>query len=68
MSIISKKEDTPTKFTIVDCVFVQDNKIYDIFEGTVTIPQTTKNKYYTFTLVEDSLVSQCGTIRSIVCK
>ena len=35
---------------------MQDNKTYDILEGTVTMPRTTQNIYYTVTLVDDSLV------------
>ena len=30
--------------------------MYDISEGTVTMPPTTQNKYYTITLVDDSSV------------
>ena len=56
MSVLSRKDDTPTKFSIGDCVFMQDNKTYDILEGTVTMPPTTQNKYYNITLVDDSSV------------
>ena len=41
MSVLSGKDDTPTKFSICERVFVQDNKTYDILEGTVTMPPTT---------------------------
>ena len=41
MSVLSGKDDTPTKCNIGDCVFMQDNQTYDILEGTVTIPPTT---------------------------
>ena len=54
MSVLSTKGDTPTKFSIGERVFMQDNKTYDILEGTVTMPPTTLNKYYTITLVDDS--------------
>ena len=56
MSVLSGKDDTRTKFNIGDCVFVQDNKIYDILEGRVTMPSTIMNKYYIVTLGNDSLV------------
>ena len=56
MSLLSGKDDTPTKFSIGERVFMQDKKMYDILEGTVTMPPTTQNKYYTVTLVDDSLV------------
>ena len=56
ISILSGKDDTPTKFSIGERVFMQDNKTYDILEGTVTMPPTTQNKYYTVTLVDDSSV------------
>ena len=32
ISILSGKDNTPTKFNICDCVFVQDNQMYDILE------------------------------------
>ena len=35
---------------------MQDNQTYDVFEGTVTIPTTTQNKYYTIMLIDDSSV------------
>ena len=56
MSVLSGNDDTPTKFSIGDCVFMQDNKTYDILEGTVMMPPTTQNKYYTITLIDDSSV------------
>ena len=56
MSVLSEKDDTPTKFSIGERVFMLDNKTYDILEGTVTMPPTIQNKYYTITLVDDSLV------------
>ena len=56
MPVLSGKDDTPTKFSIGELIFMQDNKMYDILEGTVTMPPTTQNKYYTVTLVDDSLV------------
>ena len=56
MSVLSGKDDTPTKFRIGNRVFMQDNKAYDILEGTVTMPPTIQNKYYTITLVDDSSV------------
>ena len=54
MSILFGKDDTLTKFSIGERVFMQDNKTYDILEGTVMMPLTTQNKYYTVTLVDDS--------------
>ena len=56
MSVLSRKDDTPTKFSIGDRVFMQDNKTYNILEGTVTMPPTTQNKYSTITLVDDSSI------------
>ena len=56
MFVLSGRDDTLTKFYIGDCVFVQDNKTYNILEGTATISLTTLNKHYTVTLVDDSLV------------
>ena len=41
---------------LVIVFFMQENQTYDILEGTVTIPPTTQNKYYTVTLVDDSFV------------
>ena len=41
MSVLSPKDDTPTKFSIDERVFMQDNKIYDILEGMVMMPPTT---------------------------
>ena len=43
-------------FSIGDRVFVQDNQMYDILKGTVTMPPTTYNKYHTITLVNDSSI------------
>ena len=45
-SVLSDKSDGPTKFKIGDRVFVQDSTTYDIMEATVTMPPTTKSKYY----------------------
>ena len=56
MSVLSGKDDTPTEFNIGDRVFMQDNQTYDILEGTVTMPPTTQNKYYTIMLVSDSSI------------
>ena len=56
MSVLSGKDDTPTKFSICERAFMQDNKMYDILEGTLTMPPTKQTKYYTVTLVDDSLV------------
>ena len=56
MSKLSGKDDTPAKFNIGDCVFVQDNQTSDILEGMVTMSPTTQNKYFTITLVDDSFV------------
>ena len=53
MSVLFGKNDTPTKFNFGDCVFMQDNQTYGILEGTVTMPPTTQNKYYTITLGND---------------
>ena len=53
MSVLSGKDDTPTKFSIGDRFFMQDNKTYDILEGTVTMSPTTQNKYYTITLINN---------------
>ena len=56
MSLLSRKNDTPTKFNIGDRFFMQDNKKYDELEGKVKMPSTTQNKYYTITLVDDCSV------------
>ena len=56
MSVLSGKDDTPTKFNIGDRVFMQDNQMYDILEGTVMMSPTTQNKKYTITLVHDSSI------------
>ena len=56
MSVLSGKGDPPTKFSIGDRVFMQDNKTYDILLGMVTMSPTTQNKYYTIMLVNDSSV------------
>ena len=53
-SVLSDKPDGPTKFEIGDKVFVQDSTTYDIMEATVTMPPTTKSKYYTVLLTDDS--------------
>ena len=55
-SVLSEKFDAPTKFTIGEKVFVQDSGIYDILEGTVMMPQTTKSKFYTTKFSDDSLI------------
>ena len=52
-SVLSEKSDTPMKFSIGDKVFVQDNDTYDILEGTVVMPPTTKSKFYTIKLSDD---------------
>ena len=56
MSVLSGKDDTPTKFSNDERVFMQDNTTYNVLEGTVRMPPTTQNKYYIFTLVDDSTV------------
>ena len=56
MSVLSGKDNTPTKFSIGDRVFMQDNKTYDILKGTVTTSTTTQNKCYTITLIDDPSV------------
>ena len=43
MSVLSGKDDTPTKFNIGDHISLQDNQMYDILEGTMTMPPTTLN-------------------------
>ena len=53
-SVLSDKSDGPTKFAIGDRVFVQDNTSYDIMEATITMPPTTKSKYYTVLLTDNS--------------
>ena len=55
-SILSEKPDAPTKFDIGEKVFVQDSETYDILEGTVMMPPTTKSKFYTIKLTDDSLI------------
>ena len=53
---MSEKSDAPTKFTIGERVFVQDSETYDILEGTVTMPLTTKCKFYTIEVLDDSSI------------
>ena len=55
-SVLSEKSDAPTKFAIGDKVFVQDNETYDILEGTVVMPPTTKSKFYTIELSDDASI------------
>ena len=45
ISVLSEKSDAPTKFNIGEKVFVQDSETYDILEGTLIIPPTTKSKF-----------------------
>ena len=44
------------KINIGEKVFIQNSEIYDIFEGTVIMSPTTKSKFYTIELSDDSLV------------
>ena len=55
-SVLLEKSDAPTKFTIGERLFVQDKEIYDILEGTVTMPPITKSKLYIVELLDDSLL------------
>ena len=55
-SVLSEKSDAPTKFVIGDKVFVQNNKTYDILEGTMMMPPTTKSKFYTIELSDNALI------------
>ena len=55
-SILSEKSDAPTKLAIGERVFVQDKETYDILEGTVMMPPTTKSKFYTIELLDDSSI------------
>ena len=59
-SVLSDKSDGPTKFAIGDRVFVQDNTSYDIMEATMTMPPTTKSKYYTVLLTDNSTSYDVG--------
>ena len=54
--VLSEKSDAPTKFDIGEKVFVQDSETYDILEGTVMMPPTTKINFYTIELSDDSLI------------
>ena len=55
-SVLFEKSDAPTKFNIGEMLFVQDSKTYDILEGIVMMPPTTKSKFYTIELSDDSLI------------
>ena len=55
-SVLSEKTDAPTKFNISEKVFVQDSETYDILEGNVIMPPTTKCKFYTIELLDESLI------------
>ena len=55
-SVLSEKSNAPTKFAIGDKVFVQNNEIYDILEGTVVKSLTTNSKFYTIELSDDASI------------
>ena len=55
-SVLSDKPDGPTKFSIGERVFVQCQETFDIMEATVTTPPTTKSKFYSVMLSDDSSV------------
>ena len=55
-SVLSDKSDAPTKFAICEQVFVQKKETYDMLEGTVMIPPTTKSKFHTIKLSDNSLI------------
>ena len=55
-SILLEKSYAPTKFSIGEKVFVQDSETYDILEGTVMMPPTTKSEFYMIKLSDDSLI------------
>ena len=46
-SVLSSKADKPTKFDIDEHVFVQCQDTYDILEGTMVTPPTSKSNFYT---------------------
>ena len=55
-SVLLEKSDAPTKSNIGEKVFVQDSETYDILEGTMIMPPTTKSIFYTIELSDDSLI------------
>ena len=55
-SVLSEKSDAPTKFNISEKVFVKDSKTYDILEDMMMMPPTTKSKFYTIELSDDSSI------------
>ena len=53
-SVLSEKSDALTKFNIGEKVFVQDSETYDILKGIVIMPPTTRSKFYTIKLADNS--------------
>ena len=46
-SVLSNKDDKHVKFDIDERVFIQCQKSYDILEGTIVTPPTSKSNFYT---------------------
>ena len=45
--VLSNKDDKPVKFDIDERVFIQCQESYDILEGTIVTPPTSKSNFYT---------------------
>ena len=46
-SVLSNKDNKPVKFDIDERVFIQCQELYDILEGTIVTPPTSKSNFYT---------------------
>ena len=46
-SVLSNKDNKPVKFDIDEYVLIQYQEPYDILEGTITTPLTSKSNFYT---------------------
>ena len=46
-SVLLNKDNNPAKFDIDEQVFIQCQESYDILEGTIVTPPTSKSNFYT---------------------
>ena len=51
-SVLSNKGDKPVKFDIDERVFIQRQESYDILEGTIVTPLTSKSNFYTVQMTD----------------
>ena len=51
-SVLSNKDDKPVKFDIDERVFIQCQESYDILEGTIVTPPTSKSNFYTVQMTD----------------